>query len=316
MMSASRAGELDLTGGIEQTTPNTGRTYSWGMEYRQSFAEHFAASFIWLNEGHLIDHHRDGQALQVWWRTRPIGPGLVFELGVGPYHYYDTTSAVDIVTPTGIEIGYQNAHGWAVLSSAAIDWYFKSGWFATTRLNDIEPNSGVRSTALTLGVGYLFGDGLGSASHWADISNTPGTPRYEVDGMVGRAVLNSFHSEGALAKALSVRTNINRYFSASLTYTVAQNIPLDWHSGAAAQLWAEAPLTQRLTVGAGIGVFVTGDRSRNAQADAGTGPAGLLAVTAAYALSPRWVVRAIWNRVTTRDDDDSDIGLVGVGYRF
>jgi hypothetical protein len=54
--------------------------------------------------------------------------------------------------------------------------------------------------------------------------------------MVGRAVLNSFRFEGALAKALSVRTNISRYFAVSLTYTVAQNIPLDWHSGTAAQL--------------------------------------------------------------------------------
>jgi hypothetical protein len=116
MPSATRAAELDLTGGIEQTTPNTGRTYTGAMECRQSFAEHFAASFIWLNEGHLIDNHRDGQGIQVWWRTRPIGPGLVLELGVGPYHYCDTTSAVDIVTATGSEIGYQNGHGWAVLS--------------------------------------------------------------------------------------------------------------------------------------------------------------------------------------------------------
>jgi hypothetical protein len=108
----------------------------------------------------------------------------------------------------------------------------------------------------------------------------------------------------------------SRYVAVSRTYTVAQNVPLDWHSGTAAQVWAEAPLTSRLTVGAGAGVFVTVDRSRNARADAASGPAERLAITAAYAISPRWVVRAIWNRVTTRDDDDSDIGLVGLRYRF
>jgi hypothetical protein len=36
----------------------------------------------------------------------------------------------------------------------------------------------------------------------------------------------------------------------------------------------------------------------------------------AYDISSRWVARAIWNRTTTRDDDDSDIVLVGFGYRF
>lgn len=57
------AGELDLTAGDEATS-HTGRTYTWGIEYRQPFNEHLSASFTWLNEGHLIDHHRDGQSLQ------------------------------------------------------------------------------------------------------------------------------------------------------------------------------------------------------------------------------------------------------------
>jgi hypothetical protein len=33
-------------------------------------------------------------------------------------------------------------------------------------------------------------------------------------------------------------------------------------------------------------------------------------------MGERWVARAICNRMTTRDDSDSDIVLVGVGYRF
>jgi hypothetical protein len=39
-------------------------------------------------------------------------------------------------------------------------------------------------------------------------------------------------------------------------------------------------------------------------------------LTLAYSISSRWTARAIWNRVTTRDDDDSDIVLIGLGYRF
>jgi hypothetical protein len=314
---ATRAGELDLTSGYEQSSPDLGTTYTWALEYRQPFSAHLAASFTWLNEGHLIDHHRDGQAAQLWWRSRQDGTGLVFEGGIGPYHYYDTTDAELVATPNGGNyIDYENAHGWGVLTSAAMDWYFKHGWFAMLRLNAIEAAGKVRSTALLAGVGYRFGTTPGSNYLKSDSWFAVDPPRSEVDALAGRAVLNSFRSEGSFAQALSVRTKITTYLAASLTYTVAQNVPLDWHSGAAVQLWAEAPLTSRFSVGAGVGVFVIADRASGDTATSATDPAGILGITMAYAIGDRWIARAIWNRVTTRDDDDSDIVLIGLGYRF
>jgi hypothetical protein len=134
--------------------------------------------------------------------------------------------------------------------------------------------------------------------------------------MAGRAVLNSFRSEESTAQALSLRTKLSRHFAASLTYTVAHDIPLDWHSGTALQLWAETPLTKSFSAGAGIGVFITSEKSSAAPTNAATNPAGILGVTLAYPFGERWVARALWNRVATRDDSDSDIVLVGLGYRF
>jgi hypothetical protein len=314
--TATRAGELDFTAGYEQSSPDVGTTYTWGIEYRQPFSAHLAASFSWLNEGHLINHHRDGQAAQLWWRSRQDGTGPVFEAGIGPYHYYDTTDAELITTATGNDLEYENAHGWGVLASAAMDWYFKHGWFAMLRLNDIEAAGKVRSAALLAGVGYRFGNTPGSRFLQSDSWFAVDPPRSEVDALAGRAVLNSFRSEGSFAQALSFRTKITTYLAASLTYTVAQNVPLDWHSGAALQLWAEAPLTSAFSVGAGVGVFIIADRSNAVTASSATDPAGILGITMAYTISSRWVARAIWNRVTTRDDDDSDIVLVGLGYRF
>ena len=239
--STTHAGEVDLTAG-DETSPDAGHTYTWGIEYRQPFSEHLAASFTWINEGHLVDHHRDGHAVPLWWRSRHDGAGLVFEAGAGPYHYYDTTDAAFIDTPSGVELGYENAHGWGVLASAAMDWYFKHGSFAMLRMNDIDAAGRVRSTALLAGVGYRFGDALDPDFHWSDSWFAVAPPRSEVDGMVGRAVLNSFSSEESSAQALSLRTKISRHFTASLTYTVAHDIPLDWHSGTAIQLWAQTPL--------------------------------------------------------------------------
>ncbi|HEY5103364.1 MAG TPA: hypothetical protein VII70_11325 [Steroidobacteraceae bacterium] len=61
---ARAAGELDLSA-EDETSSHTGGSYTWGIEYRQPFSEHLSASFTWLNEGHLVNHHRDGQAVQV-----------------------------------------------------------------------------------------------------------------------------------------------------------------------------------------------------------------------------------------------------------
>jgi hypothetical protein len=313
---ATHAGELDLATGFEDSRPNIGNTYTWAIEYRQPFSEHLAASFTWLNEGHLVNHHRDGQAAQLWWSSHQNSTGFVFEAGLGPYHYYDTTGAEAINTPQGQEIAFENAHGWGVLASASLDWYFKHGWFTFLRLNDIEAAGEVRSTAILLGVGYRFGERYATRFNQSDAWFAVDPPRSEMDVMAGRAVLNSFRSEASSAQALSLRTKITPHFAASLTYTEAQDIPLDWHSGAAVQLWAETSLTSAFSVGAGVGVFITADRSNTAAASSATDAAGILGITMAYTISSRWVARAIWNRVTTRDDDDSDIVLVGLGYRF
>ena len=94
-------------------------------------------------------------------------------------------------------------------------------------------------------------------------------------------------------------------------------MPLDWHWGTAVQVWAETPLTNSFSAGAGVGVFITSERSNGSVANTSPNPiAGIFGVTRAYGIGSRWVARAIWNRVATRDDSDSDIVLVGVGYRF
>jgi hypothetical protein len=115
-----------------------------------------------------------------------------------------------------------------------MDWHFKNGWFAMLRMNDIAAGK-VRSTALIGGVGYRFGEGSERDFHWSDSWLAVDPPRSEVDIMFGHAVLNSFHSEAATAQALSLRTRLSRHFAASLTDTVARDVPLDWPSGTAVQ---------------------------------------------------------------------------------
>jgi len=159
---ATRAGELDLATGFEHSMPDVGNTSTWGIEYRQPFSEHWAASFTWLNEGHLVNHHRDGQAAQLWWRamrtaaawySKPVWVPIITTTRRAPR---PSSRLKERTSP------FENANGWGVLASAALNWYFKYGWFALLRLNDIEAAGEVRSTALLLGVGHRFGEGYAS----------------------------------------------------------------------------------------------------------------------------------------------------------
>ena len=68
--NAAHAQEFSLFGGGSRAG-NT-NTYTWAFNYQEGLGQYFAASFTWLNEGHIPDHHRDGQMVQVWGRI-PVG---------------------------------------------------------------------------------------------------------------------------------------------------------------------------------------------------------------------------------------------------
>jgi hypothetical protein len=78
----------------------------------------------------------------------------------------------------------------------------------------------------------------------------------------------------------------------------------------------QPPLTHGFSAGAGVGAFIRADKSVAVFANAPSKPVAIAGITLAYGMGERWVARAIWNRAGTRADSDSDIVLVGVGYRF
>lgn len=96
---------------------NSQNTYSWEANYRESIGPYAAWSFSWLNEGHIPDHHRDGQSVQIWGRMPLWNRRLELSAGVGPYRYFDTSEA---------QAGgnYSNTHGWGGLFSLRAAYYF------------------------------------------------------------------------------------------------------------------------------------------------------------------------------------------------
>lgn len=68
--TAGHAQEFSLFGGGSRA--GSTNTYTWAFNYQEGLGQYFAASFTWLNEGHIPDHHRDGQMIQLWGRI-PVG---------------------------------------------------------------------------------------------------------------------------------------------------------------------------------------------------------------------------------------------------
>lgn len=79
--------------GLTQADDRSNHSYSWQFDYRQTLLRNAALSVGYVNEGHLIDHHRDGIEVQLWavtprWRDR-----VSAAIGIGPYVYFDTQPA-------------------------------------------------------------------------------------------------------------------------------------------------------------------------------------------------------------------------------
>jgi hypothetical protein len=67
----------------------------------------------------------------------------------------------------------------------------------------------------------------------------------------------------------------------------------------------------------GIGPYVIFDIESNTPDDgSGERLAGIFSVALSYAPSPRWPLRFTWSRVFAQDSHDTDVFLLGAGYRF
>src|SRR6201991_531374 len=74
------AQEFALFGGA--LTGAGSRTYSWAFDYQEGLGKYAALGITWLNEGHLPDHHRDGQSVQLWGRLPLENRRFVLSAGV------------------------------------------------------------------------------------------------------------------------------------------------------------------------------------------------------------------------------------------
>ena len=298
------AQELSLLAGRMHAEEAGTGSFAWLLAYSHDLGEHWAASFAWQNEGHVPDHHRDGASAQLWAKASPFDPRLVFAAGAGPYHYFDTTGGTD----TG---GYRNDHGWGVLYSASVTWRASGRLFYEARLGHVETRHSIDTTDVLLGVGWKLTEDASPEAPARD----PAPARDEVTVFAGRTIVNSLESEGALAKALEYRHAFGPWLRGTLAWMDEGDARLVRRDGAVAQAWLEPGFSgDRFTLGVGFGAYFAEDR--RADGDDRTAVSPIVTLTASARLGGRWTGRVSWNRVVSDDDRDSDVIVLGLGYRF
>ncbi|WP_260854210.1 porin family protein [Paraburkholderia sp. BCC1886] len=310
--SGVQAQEFSLFGGASQMRST--HTYTWALNYQEGLGPYFAASFSWLNEGHVPNHHRDGQLLQLWGRL-PVGsPQFVVQAGVGPYRYFDTTTPRD--APAG---EYSNIHGWGVVYSVRAAYYASSRWVAQLQLNRVHVQRGPDASSVMVGIGYqLDAPGTPGPRDWAS-SSTQKVTNNEVAVYLGDTIVNSTGSPSALSGALEYRRGLMKYLDVTLGYLHEGNHAVARRDGLTSQLWAtRAFFDDRFTLGLGVGAYYALRENENGD-DNSSGMrklSGLVTMAASYRLGEHWDARVEWNRVVTRYDRDSDVIFAGLGYRF
>jgi hypothetical protein len=310
---AAPAWGQDLVAGIGGTRIEDPKDTSHAIvvSYSHELGPHLAASFSYLNEGHFPGHHRDGHSVQLWAHTSAFAPGFVLAAGVGPYRYFDTTVAEDADSRQ-----FENAHGWGMQYSVAAHWLSASTpWIYEIRANRNEMRGGVRDSTQVVGaIGYRL-EQDGSFRRNATTGGYAERPN-ELVGYAGLTIVNSFESESTHAKAASVeyRRAFGPTLRAALGYLYEGDAMLVSRNGVTAELFLEPSFyRERFTLGLGFGAYFAADEYRDSDAMRAI---PLVTTTMSLRVGADWVARVSWHRIVSNYNRDSDIILVGLGYRF
>ena len=307
------AQELTLLGGGLKETRANDSSSAWAVEYQQGMGENVAASFSWLNEGHVPGHHRDGLAVQLWGRANVLDRRLSFAAGIGPYRYFDTT-----VSSAGG--GYANIQGWGTVGTLAATYYTASRWSVQLRATRVVASNSIDTSSLMLGVGYQL-EPVSEPGPTSFPPYQPGkTTTDEITVFLGRTIVNSYQSENGSAYAIEYRHGLARHVDVTLGAANEGDARLVRRRGVTAQIWAvrEVLASDRLALGIGFGPYMALERYHAPAPGEGaaTNFSWIFTATASYRFNAHWHARFSWNRIDTNYNRDTDLLLVGIGYRI
>ena len=302
------AQELYLDAGGQYTPEQRQGSYAYSFAYQHNLGDYALASFTWLNEGHVSDHHRDGYSPQFWLRSLSDERRLALALGVGPYRYYDTTRLLSTGRVT-------DAHDWGVLGSFEASYYLRAPWVLQLRYNYARATTSITTHTLLLGFGYQF-EGATRPGPVVPPSTYGFSSdlRWEVTAMGGKTVVNNFQSPSGVAYALEFKRRLLPWLDARLTALDEGDAHVVKRKGGAGQLGLTREFANhKADVGVAGGFYLAHDDDLRGER---TQLLGLLSMTMTYHLSNIWSLRAYWDRTLTTNGRDTDVALLGLGLSF
>ena len=295
-------------------------SYAWQLDYRQDFYQYLASSVSYINEGHLPGHYRDGTAWEAWGNLPLFDGQVALSAGVGAYYYFDT----EVLAGNNSN----DIHGTAPIFSLSLTGYLSDRMFYRVMINRINPSGDIKTNSAMIGVGYWFGPALRPVGTQPDKGAATGSqyvtePQFTVFG--GQSVVNTFLNQKALAGAAEYRQGIIPHLDGTASFIYEGDPKIVRRSGVAFQLWpVNTFFDESTSVGIGVGPYVFIDRNHpvstgqavNVGLNDPAAVAPMVSLTVARQLSDTWIVRVVWDRVVSNYNRDSDIFLVGLGYRF
>ncbi len=301
---------IGLLGGLISSHEDRETSYAWQISYMEDIGDHFGWSLSWLNEGHMPNHHRDGPTIQLWARKFILNRRLLLAAGAGPYLAFDTQNQ-----PDG---NFRDARNGGGVFSLAAFWNSGSQWFLQARVNTVLVNRNFDTTALLFGVGYRLDPDTSKGDQANRSTKTLSKSNNEITGFLGDAIVHG-PDENSFAFGIEYRRSIARHLEWTVGYIdEGDNTYID-RKGITAQLWPKQSFfDDRLTLGAGVGVYSAVDNRRNPGADIWDDAVliGLITLTGSYHLSHGYLIRISFCRTITDYDRDTDILFAGLGYRF
>ncbi|MES2755804.1 MAG: hypothetical protein V4693_00395 [Pseudomonadota bacterium] len=256
--------------------------------------------FLYYNEGHPFNNHRDGFALQATY-TRQLSGRFAAELSAGPYSNYNTT------TIDGVQINDAAA---GVLFTGALRYAldrWAPGAHVRLAFNHVWMRDKHRSNAVMLGIGR----------HFAEVPPFPNT-----DVLRGRRWF-------AVSYGVSQTTQAGRQVGRSGTLEAKQyggkwalsakavfegddQVLVD-RRGVAAQAWFVQPITDDWQVSAGVGPYL----AQNRRTDHSTGVHGLVTMQFERNMGERTKAFFAFSRVKSfQEANDRDIFHFGATHAF
>lgn len=301
------AGEISILGGYGATDKPVEKTFAWQVQYMEGLGDHFAYSLSYLNQGHFISHHRDGNAANLWVRTNLFDRQLSLGLGIGGLFYYDTQ------TPANGGPA-EDLHGWGTMANVAATWYTKSRVFYQVQGYWVRGNNSFNTLTALAGIGYQLD---APPTQGPDVKGTRLTERNtdnELTIFGGETVVNIPGDGKSPALALEYRRGLWRYVEWTAGALYEGKSALIDRYGVTTQLWLAKPfLDDRISLGIGAGPYFAVDRRRDTKQ---VRMPIIFSTTGSYRIGENWLVRATWDRIITTYDRDTDIFLGGIGYRF